>query len=241
MANKKKQQDALKAKQKRQKVMAVGGAVLLLGLLAIQVPRTMKMLNAEAPTPPPAAAPSVVPSDPSVLPTPGTVGGAPSSSASGGGTLVDSDPVPTASTGQLVGFGRFSSKDPFDQQIDPQEAMSAGGDEPAPSDPARPGAPSAPAGGAVAPPSPGGPQLAPGTAIVAVNGVEETVQKGQPFPKDAPLFTLVAVSKGAVKIAVAGGALASGARSVELLAGKTLTLVNTADGTRYEIKLVAAG
>ena len=30
----------LKAKAKRQKIMAAGGAVLLLGILAIQVPRT---------------------------------------------------------------------------------------------------------------------------------------------------------------------------------------------------------
>ena len=63
----------LKAKAKRQKIMAAGGAVLLVGILAIQVPKTMKMLNAEAPPqPPPATAPVAAGTDPSVLPTPGT-------------------------------------------------------------------------------------------------------------------------------------------------------------------------
>ncbi len=34
-----------KAKAKRQKIIAAAGGVLLLGLLAFQVPRTMKMLH----------------------------------------------------------------------------------------------------------------------------------------------------------------------------------------------------
>ena len=90
----------LKAKAKRQKMIAAGGGVLLIAVLAFQVPRTMKMLNAEAPPPAPVAvAPgTTVPSDPSVLPTPGTVGGGASPAASGDGTLVDR-PTPVAISG----------------------------------------------------------------------------------------------------------------------------------------------
>ena len=114
----------LKAKAKRQKMIAAGGGVLLIAVLAFQVPRTMKMMSAAPPPPAPAAvAPgTTVPSDPSVLPTPGTVGGGASPTASGDGTLVDSDPEPVAADGQLISFGRFKSKDPFAEQIDETQA-----------------------------------------------------------------------------------------------------------------------
>ena len=261
----KKQQDALKAKQKRQKVIAIGGGVLLLALLAFQVPRTMKMMNAKAPaTPPPAAAPvpTAVPTDPSVLPTPATAGGtaAPAApAAAGGNTLVDSDLAPSAAAGQLVVFGRFSSKDPFHQQIDTSAPAAPVG---SPATPATPGTPGSPATGSPEQPQPGssggvvsptagspkpapsppsGPSAAAGTAVIAVNGAEEAVEKGASFPKDSPMFTLVSIGKGRANVAVAGGAFASGARTIALTKGKTVTLVNTADGTRYELKLVAAG
>lgn len=261
----KKQQDAIKAKQKRQKVMAIGGAVLLLGLLAIQVPRTMKMMNAEAPPPPaPAAAPTAVPSDPSVLPTPGTAAGA-APAAAAAGTLIESDVAPSAATGQLVVFGQFESKDPFHQQIDPNAipggaaagpAAGSTAPAPAPSSSSAPSSPTAPSpsapatpqpttglgGGAVpAAPGPSQPAVPARSASIAVNGKEEVVARGGSFPKGAEMFTLVSVSKGAAKIAVAGGAFASGARTVTLAQGKAVTLVNTADGTRYELELVAAG
>lgn len=244
MATKKKQ-DAAKAKAKRQKVMAAGGAVLLLGLLAVQVPRTMKMLNAQAPPPPPPAAPTTgVPTDPSVLPTPGTVGGGAAPTASGDGTLVDSDVAPAPVSGQLVAFGRFASKDPFVQQIDDRPNQGDGTAAPAPESPeqAEGGGKAAPGAGGFSP-SPGGssPSVAKGSAILAVNGVEEVVAKGSGFPKSEPVFTLVSLAGASVRIAVAGGAFASGSRTVELLRGKTLTLVNTADGTRFELKLVASG
>lgn len=227
-----------KAKAKRQKVMAVGGGVLLLALLAFQVPRTMKMLNAEAPPPPPPAevAPGTVPSDPSVLPTPGAVGGGAAPNASGGGTLVDSDPVPVAADGQLISFGRFASKDPFVEQIDPTTAGGSGGSTPAPSGVGT----SLP--GTVVPitPTTSSPGVA-GSAVISVNGTQETVSTGGEFPKDSPVFRLVKVVGGEARIGIAGGALASGSPTVTLRKGKAVTLVNTADGTRYELKLVSVG
>jgi hypothetical protein len=239
----------LKAKEKKQKIIAAVGGVLLLGLLAFQVPRTMKMLNQSAtPPPPPATAPSTVPTDPSVLPTPGAVGEGAGPTASGGGTLVDSDLQPTAASGQLEAFGRFSSKDPFVEQI--QEPGSGGGGDSGsgssssgsggskqpsePGDGAVVGKPSAPSGGSK-------PSAAAGSAVISVNGAEETVAVGGDFPKDSPVFTLVKLVGGEARIAIAGGALASGSPTTTLRKGKTLTLVNTADGTRYELKLVSVG
>jgi len=245
----------LKAKEKKQKIIAAVGGVLLLGLLAFQVPRTMKMLNQSAtPPPPPATAPSTVPTDPSVLPTPGAVGEGAGPTASGGGTLVDSDLQPTAASGQLEAFGRFSSKDPFVEQIQEPGAGGGGGSgsgsssgssssgsggskQPSePGDGGVVGKPSAPSGGGGSKPS-----AAAGSALISVNGTEETVAVGGDFPKDSPVFTLVKLVGGEARIAIAGGALASGSPTTTLRKGKTLTLVNTADGTRYELKLVSVG
>jgi len=228
-----------KAKAKRQKIIAAVGGVLLLAVLAFQVPRTMKMLNAKPPPPAPAAvAPGTVPSDPSVLPTPGTVGGGASPAASGDGTLVDSDPAPIPVNGQLISFGSFASKDPFVEQID--ESTAGGGG----SLPAQSGSVQTPPGGIVpTSPTTGSPGVVAvaGTAVIAVNGVQETVATGGEFPKDSPVFRLVKVVGGEARIGIAGGALASGSPTVTLRKGKAVTLVNTADGTRYELKLVSVG
>ena len=242
----------LKAKAKRQKIIAAGGGVLLLAVLAFQVPRTMAMLNAKpAPPPPAAVAPGSVPSDPSVLPTPGAVGGGAAPTASGDGTLVDSDPVPVAANGQLISFGRFSSKDPFLEQIDETTAggggggggsssssssSTGGGSTPAPTSSGE-----TPVGGVVqVSPSGGSPAVA-GSAVISVNGVQETVTSGAEFPKESPVFRLVKVVGGEARIGIAGGALASGSPTVTIRKGKAVTLVNTADGTRYELKLVSVG
>ncbi len=234
----------LKKKAKRQKMIAAGGGVLLLAILAFQVPKTMKMMNAEPLPPPPAAvAPgTTVPSDPSVLPTPGTVGGGASPAASGDGTLVDSDPKPVAATGQLISFGRFSSKDPFAEQIDETQAGGGGGSTPTPTPTPTPSSPGAtPVAGVVqVTPTAGSPGVA-GSAVISVNGVQETVAAGGEFPKESPVFRLVKVIGGEARIGIAGGALASGSPTVTLHKGKAVTLVNTADGTRYELKLVSVG
>ena len=64
---------------------------------------------------------------------------------------------------------------------------------------------------------------------------------GADFPAAAPLFRLVSASKGAVRVAIAGGAFASGDATLTLERGETVTLVNTADGVRYELELVSVG
>jgi hypothetical protein len=60
------------------------------------------------------------------------------------------------------------------------------------------------------------------------------------FPTDAPLFTLVALTSKSAKISIAGGSLANGS-TVTLPLGKPVTLMNTADGTRYVLVYLGPG
>ena len=79
-----------------------------------------------------------------------------------------------------------------------------------------------------------------GAARIAVNGRVQVVQVGANFPSANPLFRLVSVSGGTARIGIAGGSYSSGAKTVSLVAGRTLTLVDTADGIRYQLRLLSA-
>lgn len=218
--------NARAAKEARQKKIAIGGAILLLAVLAFQVPRTMKMLKGAEPT---AAAPA-----------------APAPSAPGGAGTAPASLLETSSSGvsgRLVSFGNFESKDPFKPQVD--RATLGGGANPAQAgaDPGSPagagdGAGGAPPSARPAPPSPRAAAPPPnlGAAVVSVNGVPERVSVGAEFPAAEPTFRLVSLSAKAAKIAVAGGSYSSGAATVTLTRGRTLTLMNTSDGRRYELR-----
>jgi len=54
------------------------------------------------------------------------------------------------------------------------------------------------------------------------------------------VFSLVSLNESSAKIGIAGGSYESGAATVTLTKGKTVTLMNTADGSRYVLRLVAA-
>jgi len=54
------------------------------------------------------------------------------------------------------------------------------------------------------------------------------------------VFTLVSLTRSAAKIGIAGGSYENGAATVNLPKGKTVTLMNTADGTRYTLRFVSA-
>jgi hypothetical protein len=80
---------------------------------------------------------------------------------------------------------------------------------------------------------------APASASISVNGVAETVAVGASFPVAQPLFRLVSLKAGVARIGVAGGTLQGSSQTVELVKGKPLTLMNTADGMRYVLRLVS--
>lgn len=208
-----------KAKAKRQKIILAVLGVLFLGVLAYEVPSLMKTMNKK----PPASSPVATPAPTPVAPTPGAVAGIPVSTP--GATLSDSDPAAQAGSGQLLSFDRFSSKDPFVQQANAAKTPAA---------PATPAAPPPPP-----PPAASKPSAAKRTsAQISVNGVKEQVNLGATFPAADPVFQLVSLTKTTAKVGISGGSLSTGT-TVTLTKGKKVTLMNTADGTRYELVLVS--
>jgi len=241
----KKPVDPLKAKQKKQKIVAAVLGVLFLGLLAFQVPRVMKQLH---PKPPPTASPSTTTT---AAPPPGTPtlaaptlqgeGSAPTTPESTGSLASSS--APQVQDGQLTSFSRFASKDPFAQQLSDEKTSSASSGSTS-SGSTSSGSTSS------APPSSGGTGAAPGpgSAVISVNGTLYTVPKGTDFPQPSatdssivPLFHLVSLTAHTAKVSIAGGSYATGASAITLRENKPVTLMNTADGTRYILILKPLG
>ena len=264
--------DPLQAKAARQKKIAIVGGVLLLGLLAFQVPRTMKMLNSGGNVTTSAATTASSTTTPGATPLapPSLDGGSAASttaSDTGSSVAVSADgvqdpsaPLP-ASSGQLVSFNRFKSKDPFSQQItdcgtggdgctaavsSPAAAAAGGGSASSAGSSSSGGGTGTSAGKASAPSRAPAPVAAASrapapkvtTATISVNGKAETVGVGKSFPADDPVFTMVALTRKEAKIGIAGGSLENGSAAIRLRLGKTLTLENTADGARYVLKLL---
>jgi hypothetical protein len=71
-----------------------------------------------------------------------------------------------------------------------------------------------------------------------VNGNSEAVAVGAQFPASSPVFVLVSLKTSSAKIAIAGGSLQGGGTAT-LKKGRPLTLMNTADGTRYVLRLIS--
>jgi hypothetical protein len=238
--------DPLKAKQARQKKIAIVGGVLLLALVAYQGPKTLKLLKGPQPVTPPAAAPAT-PTPGAPVPAPAT--GSPATpatpvAATELASVPDSDAAPEIEQGQLATFERFASKDPFAQQAQPkpEPRVSKPNDgkkkeEPKPAKPTKPNTGGFTTGGSTAPTPPA---LATATSI-AVNGVAEDVKLETPFPEAEPTFVLVSVATDgkSVELGIAGGSYAGGGETMKLKLGQKLTLQNTADGSRYELELLS--
>jgi hypothetical protein len=232
-----------KAKARKQKIIAAVGGVLLLGLLAFQVPRTLKMMNPPVEeTSAPAPATTGTATDPLVAPSL-SGGNATAAVVTGGDGIVDPDALPAAQSGQLVAFGLFRTKDPFAQQLDATcdaaGGCSAGGTGSKGTTGSKGVKPST---GTAGEPKAKTPAPAAGTlttAVISVNGASETVTTGSQFPASDPIFTLVSVSSKTAKVAIAGGSLEGGKATVTLRKSKPVTLLNTADGTRYVLRLLS--
>jgi hypothetical protein len=217
-----------KAKAKKQKIVLAVLGVVLLGVLVFQAPTILGLFGggssevASEPAPTPTATPPT-------SPAPATPAAAP-----GSAQLVDSDVAPQPTEGQLVTFDRFESKDPFAQQAEEGSGVSApppsAPKDSAPPEDSREPAPKAP----VAPPAPLG------TATISVNGVSSQVETGSTFPEAEPIFKLVSLKRGTAKVGIVDGTYATGSPTITLKkGGKPVTLMNTADGTTYVLRLVS--
>jgi hypothetical protein len=226
--------DPVKAKAKRDKILAgvLGGVLLVMGVFAVPMSlKQWKKLNGGGQ--PPAAAVQTTPTGA----TPGTA----TPAAGGSGGIASTVSAPLA-TGQLHSFDLFQSKDPFEQQVDvsatdvPSTGQTPGVTGPAGS--------LAPVPGAPATPVPTTPAVPPTSAVISVNGAPgELLGIGVefPLPPAEALFRLESLARGSVRISIVGGEYADGAPTVTVRVGKPVTLENTADGTRYELKLLWVG
>lgn len=87
--------------------------------------------------------------------------------------------------------------------------------------------------------TPAAPAPAPTSVAISTNGACEVVPVKGTFPGSEDIFRVVSIAKDgkSVKIGVVGGAYDSGQGTATLKQGEKLTLVNTAEGTRYVLLL----
>jgi hypothetical protein len=236
--------ESLKAKQKKQKIVAAVLGVVMLGLVAFQFPKVMKHLNQKPPVS--TAATSTTPAGTPSLAAP-TLGGSeqPAAAAtSGSGALTSGDVPPPATDGQLASFSRFASKDPFAQQLSDDATATGGGGGSGSSS----GGSSPSFGGSSGSGSSGVQSPGPGSAVISVNGTLMSVAVGTDFPQPTssnpsaqPLFHLISLTAHSAKISIVAGSYSNGAAAATLYVNKPLTLMNTADGTKYRLILKPQG
>jgi len=232
-----------KAKEKKQKIILGVAGVLLLGLVAIQGPKFMKLMKGSSPAATATRASSTTSSRTTVV------------STSAHSSLA-------ASSDKLSSLRFFRAKDPFAPLVsDTAAAAPAPVSTPAPAPaPASPPAPapapvpapvvtlspaaaSGPLFGTVAPVSKGSKSKSKSkslpTARIVLNGKSAQIALGKAFPASKPVFRLAGVLPGSISIALSNGSLADGSSALKLRNGQSTTLMNTADRHRYTIKLVA--
>lgn len=242
--------DLAAAKQAKQKKILIALSIVLVAVLAIQLPRMMGGSDAK-----PAAAPadgaataetSAVATAPAATTTPAASGTTAAAAVTGtgpstsvAGVTVAAAGTVEAGTARLASFSLFETKDPFVQQV-VEEKPDAGAPAAAGDDAAKGDAAGTPANGSSGGST--GKPVAPvmTNATVTVNGEIEQLEVKDVFPEAEPLFKLLALKPKAAKIGIAGGSLADG-QFVTLGLGKKITLVNSATGARYTIELQYVG
>jgi len=229
-----------KAKEKKQKIILGVAGVLLLGLVAIQGPKFMKLVKGSSP-----AATATTTASSTTSSTTAVV------STSAHSSLA-------ASSDKLSSLRLFRAKDPIAPLVSDTEAAApapastpapapapaptpapAPAPTPAPVVTLSPATASGPLFGTVAPVSKGSKSKSLPTARIVLNGKPAQIALGKTFPASKPVFRLAGVLPGSISIALANGSLADGSSALKLRNGQSTTLMNTADRHRYTIKLVA--
>jgi hypothetical protein len=255
MARNKKPADAAKDKAAKQKKIAIG-LVCFLALAIAYAAHTMMALGGGGTASKPQAAdpatattttPAATDTTAAAATAAPTLAGAPADPAAtatppAGSSELVSAVSPPADPGQLESFSRFETKDPF-----------AGGGPKAPIATGTSGTSGSGSGssgsGSSSPPAvpPAPPNPPPTSALISVNGSSEQVSTNGIFPVSSPssaangLFELVSLTAKTAKVAVVGGSYASGSQTLTLTVNEPVTLVNTADGTRYTLVLYPQG
>jgi len=240
MAKKPSSAASAKAAKQKKTLIVLSCVLLITGVYAFH---TMQGLHGKTPSPVAASVvttPGSTPSSPAATPTPAataTPASAPSATATTPSSFVLVAAVkPAAGTGQLQSFSRFESKDPFAANGPKTASASASSSSSSSGSASATGS----AGKAAAP------KALPTSAVIAVNGVAASVSLDADFPVSVDptqngLFHLVALTASSATVTVVGGSYASGAATLTLKVNQQVTLVNTADGTRYTLQLFPQG
>jgi hypothetical protein len=237
MSRKTRMQDIREAKDRRAKRMAIGGAVLLAIVLAWEIPHFLggKKSATPAATTTAAAVDSTTPG----TTTPATTATGAPASATPASTpspkLTSSDLPPRRSKSQLASFSTFASKDPFVQQVTADTGTGTTGTSSSTST----GTTSSTTKSSSKPVLTARTLAQSGAVRISVNGRPESVRVGTSFPSSNPMFRLVSVSRGSVKIGIANGSYSSGAQTVSLRLNSPITLVDSTNGVRYKLQLLA--
>jgi len=80
--------------------------------------------------------------------------------------------------------------------------------------------------------------VAPGI-VISMNGIAVRIVVGSTFPSGDPIFRLVSFKHHRARIGLTSGSFANGKKTLLLLRGRPLTLLNTTAGTKYKLKLVS--
>ncbi|HSX21451.1 MAG TPA: hypothetical protein VLE97_01600 [Gaiellaceae bacterium] len=226
------QQDRAKEKARKQKIILACLGIVLVLLLVIQGPKTLKLLH-NTPAAPVVAAAATTTTSTDTTATPAVAAPA-TAPAVLPGELVSSV-QPSVDAGQLREFSHFASKDPFASQVSTTPSTSS----PPPSTTTTSTTPKAPP----APPLP-----PPTSAVISLNGELMSVALDADFPTSGTVFSrigslfhLKSLTKTTAKVTIVGGSYADGAPALTLTVGKPVTLQNTADGTRYTLVLEPQG
>jgi len=252
MAAKKKRVDPVKQREKRVKIAAIVGTVLMVLVGAYEIPSMLAVMNKKPPgntryDPGPSLYPGGLPN------VAAGATGAPAAAAASG-QLVDTDVPPASGAGQLVSFSVFETKNPFTPQVSTAQAPSSTGapTSTTPTSANKPGADVPPT--TTAPTTPPGVSAVPSTqppsstttttaaqptVSLSVNGVVSHVASGGTFPSGSPVFRLSSWTKGSAQIAIVGGSYASGTGTLTLHVGEKVTLQNQTDGKQYTVELLS--
>jgi hypothetical protein len=236
-----------KGTSRKQMFIVIGLGVALLAIVAFQAPKFLGGGGSEAA---PSTTTDAVPtSSPTTGAPPATGGGAPTTVSFGKGTVLAGVKIapglgPKPLPGQLASFTLFAQHDPFVQLVkDADGAASGDGETTGVKVSSGGGAGSKGDGGTTGSSSgnsstPGSSQLT--TATISVNGTDESVQVKGKFPASDPTFVLLSLKPKVAQIGVVGGSV-TGSGTIALKMGQPLTLVNTATGARYTLKLLYTG
>ena len=244
--------DIAAAKAKKQKIILIVCGALLLGVAAMQGPKLMK--KDSQPVAEPAATSEGVAATGTTTgvtstPTAAVVVGGSSQGAAKpagyvAGVALPGGAVVRVAPSQLASFTLFEVKDPFVQQAGVEPAggatIDASGQATSASTQGPPPVTGGAGGQATSVPSKPAEPLPVVYATINLDGKPQQVKVKQKFPEGDPMFVLRSLTKKQAKIGVAGGSFDDG-QAVTLQFGKKVTLVNTATGVRYELKLVYTG